>query len=493
VGFDETNGEPRYLNYPVYVNGESTGVKTEDLMFTDPRDKFWSKGKATSPNLFGQAQCGGGKLIIITEGEKDCLSAWQMLRAAGKEYQVVSLPNGANSRAIRDNLEWLETFETVTLCLDMDKPGQDCAKEIADILSPGKCKIMTLPVKDANEYMLSDKNTWTVNGSTYGVGHKFLKLVWNARTYQPEGVIKLGDARRAGLMWKDKGKLSTPYPWACLNKKVYGQRGGEIVTWVSGTGLGKSSLMRENIHHLHATTTDNIGVLALEETVEETMWGLTSIQGGMRLNVREERQFAINNGDCTEEDIDKWSSEVFDDDRIICISTEHGKIDTPESLLSKMRYLIKGMECRWVVLDHISIVASALASSVDERRALDIIMTKLAQIVVETGAGLHVVCHLRRMDGNLSHEEGREVGLSHLRGTQAIAQLSNIVIAGERNQQAEEEREANLIKLRGLKNRYSGSTGIAGYLAYDPKTGRLSEITTSVEEYLALDQEEAGC
>jgi len=404
-----------------------------------------------------------------------------MLRAAGKEYNVVSLPNGANTRAIRENLEWLESFETVTLCFDQDDVGKQCAKDTADILSPGKCKVMELPVKDANEFEMK------------GLGSsKFLKLVWNAKVYQPDGVIVLGDARRSGLMWKNKGKLSTPYPWDCLNRKVYGQRGGEIVTWVSGTGLGKSSLMRENIHHLHNITEDNIGVLALEETVDETMWGLTSIQSNLRLNVREERQQAIDNGDCTEEDIEKWSSEVFDDDRIICISTEHGKIDTDESLLSKMRYLIKGMQCSWVVLDHISIVASALASTVDERRSLDIIMTKLAQIVVETGAGLHIVCHLRRMDGNLSHEEGREVGLSHLRGTQAIAQLSNIVIAGERNQQAEDEKEANLIRLRGLKNRYSGATGIAGHLAYDPLTGRLREIR-NVEEYLAPDEEEAGC
>jgi twinkle protein len=112
----------------------------------------------------------------------------------------------------------------------------------------------------------------------------------------------------------------------------------------------------------------------------------------------------------------------------------------------------------------------------DERRAIDAIMTKLRSIVEETGAGIILVSHLRRVDGNKGHENGIQVNLSHLRGSQSIAQLSDCVIALERNQQADDPNEANTTQLRVLKSRYTGDVGLASRLLYDRETGRLNEI-----------------
>jgi twinkle protein len=112
----------------------------------------------------------------------------------------------------------------------------------------------------------------------------------------------------------------------------------------------------------------------------------------------------------------------------------------------------------------------------DERRMLDHIMTGLRSLTQETGATMHVVSHLRRPPGTGSHEEGRQVSLSHLRGTQAIGQLSDAVIAAERDGQAEDEVERNTVTLRVLKNRYAGLTGEAGRLYYDATTGRLKDM-----------------
>jgi twinkle protein len=53
--------------------------------------------------------------------------------------------------------------------------------------------------------------------------------------------------------------------------------------------------------------------------------------------------------------------------------------------------------------------------------------------------------------------------------------LSDAVIGLERNQQAEDEDERNTTKLRILKNRYSGITGPAGDLYFNPETGRLQD------------------
>ena len=110
----------------------------------------------------------------------------------------------------------------------------------------------------------------------------------------------------------------------------------------------------------------------------------------------------------------------------------------------------------------------------DERRTLDKIMTTLRSIAQETLVTFHVISHLKRADGK-PIENGGKINLSLLRGSQAIAQLSDAVIGLERDSQAEDEDERNTTTLRVLKNRYAGETGPAGTLRYDKVTGRLTD------------------
>ena len=86
-----------------------------------------------------------------------------------------------------------------------------------------------------------------------------------------------------------------------------------------------------------------------------------------------------------------------------------------------------------------------------------------------------LVSHLKRPEGNKGHEEGAATSLSQLRGSHAIAQLSDIVIGLERNQQSD---TPNVTTVRVLKNRFSGDTGVAGELHYNRTTGRLTEEVT---------------
>ena len=118
----------------------------------------------------------------------------------------------------------------------------------------------------------------------------------------------------------------------------------------------------------------------------------------------------------------------------------------------------------------------AASEEKNERSLIDRIMTELRKIVEKTGAGLLLVSHLRRLEGNQGHENGAQVNLSHLRGSGGIAQISDCVIALERNQQSDNFDEAQKTRLRVLKSRYTGEVGIATYLQYDVKSGRLSEI-----------------
>jgi twinkle protein len=125
------------------------------------------------------------------------------------------------------------------------------------------------------------------------------------------------------------------------------------------------------------------------------------------------------------------------------------------------------------VLDHLSIVVSGMGDG-DERRMIDNTMTKLRALVEETKLGLILVSHLKRPEGK-GHEEGANTSLAQLRGSAGIAQLSDMVIGLERNQQDFENKHRTC--LRVLKNRFSGDTGIACNLIYNSHTGLMSEET----------------
>ena len=77
-----------------------------------------------------------------------------------------------------------------------------------------------------------------------------------------------------------------------------------------------------------------------------------------------------------------------------------------------------------------------------------------------------------------------------LRGSHSIAQISDAVIALERDQQAEDPTLANTPTVRVLKNRYAGETGVATYLLYNKDSGRLTEIENPLESNNQNDVED---
>jgi len=170
----------------------------------------------------------------------------------------------------------------------------------------------------------------------------------------------------------------------------------------------------------------------------------------------------------------------------VWVHSHHGMNDL-DSIFSKLRFMAIGCDCRWIVVDHLHMLVLSTPEN-DERRAIDNIMHRLRTLVEETGCGMILVSHLRRVDGNRGHENGIETGLSHLRGSQSIAQLSDCVISLERNQQSEDPIEASTTKVRVLKSRYTGDVGLATHLRYDQETGRLGEVDIeSAEEHFEVE------
>jgi twinkle protein len=259
------------------------------------------------------------------------------------------------------------------------------------------------------------------------------------------------------------------YPWKGLNEITYGIRFGELVTVTAGSGLGKSQVLREIVWHLIQKTKDNIGLMFLEESVRKTALSLMSLAANAPLHLPDASISEEERKRCFDSTLGTGRLYLFD----------HFGSTSVDNIVNRVRYMAKGMECKYIMLDHVSIIVSAQESG-DERKAIDEIMTKLRMLVQETNIALIIVSHLKR-PSDKGHEEGAVTSLAQLRGSGSIAQLSDMVIGLERNGQAEDMRVRNTTKVRVLKSRHSGQTGPACNLLYNRETGRMFEIEDEPE------------
>lgn len=420
-------------------------------------DKSFAVLGSISNRLYGSQLWASGKKIVITEGEIDCLTVSQL---QGNKWPVVSIPNGAQGakKVIEANLEYLENFEEVILMFDMDDPGRKASEECAKILPAGKAYIANLPCKDPNECL------------SEGKGPEVLQAVWNAKPYRPDGIVSGTDLYEKCVTDIDDLKDSVEYPWVALQNKTKGVRHGELYVFTSGSGMGKSTILRELEYYFGVQRGELCGIVALEESTRKTGMELMSIHLNKRLILDPEGADEDERGRAFNETIGNGKFFLYD---------HFGSLDSG-NLLSKLRYMIVSLGCKRIFLDHISIVVSGMDADEDggERKAIDKLMTNLRSLVEETGATMFVVSHLKRPEKK-GHEEGAQVSLSQLRGSGAIAQLSDMVIGLERNQQGD---NPNVLTLRVLKNRFCGDTGVSGYLEYDPETGRLKDCPQGSED-----------
>jgi len=458
VSFDKGGKIDKHY-YPYYDSKDSNyllGYKER----TVATKEFQIIGTNKGSGLFGQgANRSGGKYLTICEGELDALSVSEMFDG---KWQVVSLKNGSNSasRDVKDNLEYIESFDNVVLCFDQDKAGMEAVKSVQDIISVGKLKVCKLPMKDASEMLMNGKIK------------EFTNAWWSAESYTPAGIIKGSDTWEYIL--RDKDVRTVDYPYVGLNRLTYGFREKELVTITSGAGMGKTSVVKELEAYILNTTDDNLAIIHLEESIERSVKGLMSIEANVPIHIPQyERELSL------EDKKSLWQKSVGD--KNVYFYDHFGSM-SEDSLLNVIRTYAKSFDCKWIVLDHLSIVVSDQHGILDERKTIDAIMTKLRKIVQEIGVGLFLISHLKRPVGK-AHEDGGQISLAELRGSSSIAQLSDIVLGLERNQQAEDPIIRNQTTVRVLKNRFSGLTGKACKLQYDSETGRLTEVFEDVDSF----------
>ena len=232
-------------------NGSIVSQKVRD------KDKnFKTTGSHKSDALFLKHLWSGGKKIVVTEGEIDALTVMELQDC---KYPVVSLGHGASAakKTCAANYEYFDQFEQIILMFDMDDAGRKAVEEAAQVLPAGKVRVAVLPCKDANECHIM------------GEDKAILEQIWNANPWVPDGVVSalsLKDRVKEAMTSEDAVGLLFD---GCqgLNDRTLGARGGEVVMVTSGSGMGKSTFVRQQALAWGKRMGKRVGLAMLEESV----------------------------------------------------------------------------------------------------------------------------------------------------------------------------------------------------------------------------------
>ncbi len=136
------------ITIPIYKRGELINIRYRHL--NPSATAKYTQEKGCEVWLYNEDGIEKGKTkggVLITEGEFDCMSAWQ----AGFK-NVISPASGKDSYGVW--LELLEAIPKVYISYDNDKPGKSAALSLAERVGTDKSYEVLYPldIKDANDY-----------------------------------------------------------------------------------------------------------------------------------------------------------------------------------------------------------------------------------------------------------------------------------------------------------------------------------------------------
>lgn len=385
------------------------------------------------------------RTIVITEGEIDALS----LAAYG--YPAVSVPFGGGSGGkhnwIENEFDHLEPFETIFLATDMDKPGEEAAREIASRLGRHRCYRVRLPRKDANDCL------------TAGIDAATIKAAFSsAKSFAPEGLRRASDYKDQviGLFWPTPEQhqgYTVPYPK--LNGKLT-FRPAELTLWSGASGAGKSQLLSDCIPHW-ISQKSRLCLASLEMKGEQSLRRLSKQTGGVEQPTTEMIERILH----------------FLDEGLILY--EHVGKSSVDTLLDVFDYCRARYGCDQFIID--SLMRLGIAS--DDYAGQEQAVYKMVDWAVLHAVHIHLVAHARK--GGLDKDIP---GTEDIKGASEIGANAFNIITIWRNRSLEDkifaasqrEEKAELAKRPGVimniaKQRSGDFEGKIG-LWFDPKSYR---------------------
>lgn len=420
----DSEGKPLALGFE-YPNG---AIKIRDVAVK----KFTSVGEMKEAHLFGKNifNAGSSGSITIFEGELDAMSGYQMLGTP-----CVSVRSASSAlKDCQSEYDYLSSFSKIYICFDNDEPGKKATQEVGALFGNDKVfHVKLTKYKDANDYLL------------HGDASEF-KNAWHfAKRFVPDTVITSYNEVENILRSKRKEAICS-YPFARVQDMTYGMRTGEVVLLKALEGIGKTEFIRAIEYHVLKNTDANIAILHLEEPSDRLIRGLAGYELGTPVHLPDSEV-------TDDETLEAYKRLTRRDERVHIYN--HFGSDDPDLVLSVIRFLVVSCGCKFVFLDHITMLVTGIEQS-DERQKLDYISTKLAMMAEELDFCLVFISHV--------NDDGQT------RGSRNISKVAHLVMSLNRDKLAVSEKERNTTHLLIEKNRFGATTGPAGSLFFDRST-----------------------
>lgn len=421
------------------LNGALVGQKCK----TKSKD-FRTYGKVEG--FFGWHKwAGGGKKVVITEGELDAAS-WS--KTDGHKWPTLSLAHGAKSAPdqFKKHLDYLQKWDEVILMFDNDEHGREASEGCAEVLMGAGVKVSVVNIPDPHK----DPSDCLVARNTKALKDAY----WNAQEYRPEGIKSFEEMEEEMRDFK----VPEGFPWFHpeLQAATRGRRPGEVSLVTAPPKAGKTEFTRAQCLY-DASHGLKVGLVRLEEAGWRSFLGDMGMQMGKRFHV--EGQNPVGTPEY-EEAAKLLRGNLF-------YYNHRGSL-AAEALFSKMKYMTLSVGCQVILLDHITIAVSGLDIA-DERKALDVFLTRLVEMAQKTQAHVMAICHVKK--GCEVVDGWDYLNLESFRGTGGFAQLTDTMIGLERPHDDEAKRDMR--RIRVIADRWLNDTGVKGYLKYDRDRGVL--------------------
>lgn len=455
LGYDqETASEVRSHYYPYECKGEILAYQVRIVQ----GKKFFSIGDFDSCEPFGwrQALEAGGRKLFITEGQKDCMALYQVLRDNSQQSYtpaVISLPNGVKSvQKMTKYVKQFDNWKEVILVFDMDGPGQEAVNSFCKIYP--EARVAKLPLKDPHEMLMNSREK-----------ELFAAVMFNAKRKLSDKLIRSSD------LWDKAGirpEQGISWPWPELTDKTRGIRTGEGYYFGAGVKMGKSCVVNELGAHLITEHDRPVFFCKPEEENHITAQKLAGVAANCVFHdprIEFDRE-AFERG-----------KRLINDKAIMY--GEYGKVDWDE-LKQEIRYVCVAEQVRDIIIDPITCLTVGMSSGEANERLVEI-ASELASMAKEMPFTYYVFCHLNAPQTGKPHERGGEVLSVQFAGSRAMMRAAYYLIGLEGNKDPNEPRLKNIRYFSVLEDRNFGESGKIP-LMYNPNTGRLLQATESQRE-----------
>lgn len=225
---EQVNGQKTFAVFPYLRDGVLVNAK-----YRNPADKKEMRQEGgAEPCLFGwhliDPKC---RVVAITEGEIDAMTLHQC------GIPALSVNAGAgNHQWIENDWSRLDRFSEILVCFDDDEAGKKGAAEVIKRLGNERCKPVTFPAKDANDYLLAGAE-----------GCDFEDCIRAAKPVDPEELRGASDfiSKVKSMFYPAQGDDKDPC--IVLDKRLewFEFRKGELTVWTGYNGHGKSLMLSQ--------------------------------------------------------------------------------------------------------------------------------------------------------------------------------------------------------------------------------------------------------